>query len=344
MSCLSAFCLIALVSGRGQAQQLHGSVLSTGGVPVGNAVVAFWRGNSEIGRTFSDDSGHFSYLFSANQIGTSLLARRIGFRPSSVTIGADFKPVVVKMEPVVTPLPTEVVVASNGACNAIHGDDDAQRLLRSVAAHYLSHDPSDALRAVMSWRSEELTVEEVGGIDDGSRPPGEYATSGDARSAAYASLSREGYAIALKPGEGATILPLGAFFRWKYAALHRELSEHFIQREFIEYNRLTKRSESDGSFTIAFCGRNRRRPYVSGFLRISSDSSLVSAEWSYKTPPPDEHAGGEVLFLAPRRDAGLWQLIPARSAYWRQVGGRARLFFSETSIYREWIIGARAWP
>lgn len=103
--------------------------------------------------------------------------------------------------------------------------------------------------------------------------------------------------------------------------------------------------EAGGAFTIAFCGseRGHGRTYLEGTLAISADTVLLSARWRYRTPRPDEHAGGEVDFMMPPSGRSVWLLIPTRGVFWRRIAGSRTLFHQRTEVYTSWRMGRGIW-
>jgi hypothetical protein len=316
--------------------QIVGAVHDPADQPIAQATVALWRGGREVARTTSDEAGRFRFSADTSSGATVLLVRRIGFRPASVSLGDESDTLTLTLEPVPAALPAVIATAARRACPN-RDEPGARELWRALSARYATHPHTDGLWAVMYWRhGQQVPAAEVGEIDESRLPPGEYAIDGDIRRAYFTSLQRDGYARRLKPGDGGDLMSDGLYFHWRYLPLHRELSEHFVEADFATRHTLGLWRESDGSFTLSFCGRDKSRPYLEGTLSISSDTSLQRARWRFRTPGPNEDAGAEVSFLSPTRGARVWLLIPLRSVFWRRLGGSRTLFVQEASVYREW--------
>jgi hypothetical protein len=200
------------------------------------------------------------------------------------------------------------------------------------------------MRSLTLTREGDVSEQDVGIVDESRLSPGSYGVAGTQRAGEFASLEKNGYARHLKPGESAFLLPPNAYLNWQYAPLHRELSEHFVEAAFAKSNSMSLRVLENGSFTIGFCGKDRRHPYLEGTLTITADTSLASAQWRFHTSAPGEQAGGQVEFLAPQASSLPWLLIPYGGAFWRRISGHRSSFYAEASIYRAWEISAGAWP
>ena len=154
-------------------------------------------------------------------------------------------------------------------------------------------------------------------------------------------LSREiaaiGYARLL-PGVNADLTQTRA--AWAYPPLDAELATHFISDEFGRRTAFSLVAPGE-PVTLAFCSRSqyRSKPYISGVLVLRADTTLERAYWSFHTPAPDEHAGGEAEFAAYDSANGLPLLLPARGTYWRRHG--VALFYQRQQSYPAWASGLR---
>jgi hypothetical protein len=240
----------------------------------------------------------------------------------------------VTLEPVVTALPEVVTTAARRACPN-RDDPEARRLWHALSERYATHLHNDEIQAVDIGRGGEVTAMEVGEVDETRFRPGGFAMLGARRASLFRSIDQNGYARRLKPGDDL----IGEYFYWRYARLDRELSEHFVERDFARNHSLGLWRTDDGSLTITFCGRDHSRPYLEGTLLISRDTTLVRARWKYRTPSPHEDAGAEVTFVSPSRRASIWLLVPLRSVFWRRLGGSDKLYVQTASVYRKWDIG-----
>jgi hypothetical protein len=334
---LSLAAILAMASAPAVTAQVSGTVREPGGIPVAEATVALWKGSHEMARAVSDAQGNFLFTGGSSREATVLLVRRIGFRPTSMSLGVKRDGLSVTLERVMTALPEVVTTAALRACPN-RDEPEARRVWHAMSEHYATHLHSDDIWASSIGRGGEVTALEVGDVDESRFRPGGFAMVGKQRANLFRSIDRDGYARRLKPGDDLT----GEYFYWRYARLDRELSEHFVEADFARNHSLGLWHTDDGSLTITFCGRDHSKPYLEGTLLVSRDTALVTARWKYRTPSRDEDAGAEVTFLSPPRRASIWLLVPLRSVFWRRLGGSDRLYVQEASGYREWKVGPYA--
>lgn len=317
--------------------QVTGTVREPGGIPVPEATVALWKGPREIARTFTDAEGNFRFDRDSSRAATVLLIRRIGFTPTSLSLGEKRTGLAVTIEQLAAPLPEVVTTAARRACPN-HEDPEARALWRAMSDRYATHPHNVGIWTATSGTSGEVSAAEVGEVDGNRIGYGGHASTGEVRLSYYRAIARDGYATRIDPGDDIE----GRFFHWRYPPLHAELSEHFLERDFAVRHTLGLWRNDNGSFTITFCGRDHSRPYLEGTLSISRDTALTEARWSFRTPSPHEDAGAEVSFLAPPRRASIRLLVPLRSVWWRRLGGSKTLYVQDATVYREWYMGPDA--
>ena len=135
--------------------QVRGVVQTANKAPVQDAVITLWRNGNEVARAISDQAGRFRCGVGDGHGATTILARRIGFRPTSIELPSDSAEVEIRVEQITTALPTLVVTASARAC-AQQEVPEARKFWQALADHYVTHSNSDALKAVMWWRHDEV--------------------------------------------------------------------------------------------------------------------------------------------------------------------------------------------
>lgn len=148
-------------------------------------------------------------------------------------------------------------------------------------------------------------------------------------------IQEEGYAR-LIPGINADLTQ--AWSAWAYPPLEAELASHFLGDEFARRHQFALTSDED-RITISFCAKRRfrSRPYIVGALVLGPDTTLARAHWRFRTPAPDEQAGGEVEFAAHDRSVGAPLLMPVRGRYYRRHG--VSLYFQRQQTYSGWRVG-----
>ena len=98
-----------------------------------------------------------------------------------------------------------------------------------------------------------------------------------------------------------------------------------------------------GTRTLAFCPRDAKRPGLEGTVELDDASAIARIAWRWRTPKPDEDAGAELLLIPPGRSRAR-RLVPARSVYWRRLGGKRDRYFQDVMVTSSWsyIAGERA--
>jgi hypothetical protein len=124
-----------------------------------------------------------------------------------------------------------------------------------------------------------------------------------------------------------------AYARWRYRELQTTDVGHFIDEEFGERHTFSVLGQDKEVVILGFCpteGRSKRAT-IEGKLTVGRDTSLVKAEWTFRTPRPTEEAGGEVVFV-PRGPEAI-PLLPARALFWRKLIGRRISYFQRSEQF-----------
>ena len=303
------------------------------GIP--QVTVTLWRTAQEIARVTTDSSGQFRFMQTDASSATAIVARRIGLRPATATLEASVSEVRLTMEPIAQSLPAVTRTVVSQRCPN-RETPEARQLWERLRSRYATAGPRDGLTMTMWSRRNQVRASDVGDVDDSQLQDAAFTIWGVARQGRVQSLNADGYAIRIperKPGTYAGDL---LFFAWSYAALWRDLVGHFVEDSFGQRHSFSTVRRSDGSTVIVFCGRRSEQVYLEGTLDVSADSALDRATWRYVTPRPQEDAAGEVVFVPPASGARMVFLVPARSAFWRRVGGQRDWYYQDAAIYRSW--------
>ena len=323
--------------------QVRGSVLDPLGRVVPEVTVTLWGGTDEIARVLTDTAGRFRFSPAVSGNATAVVARRIGFRAVAATVGAGDSELRLTMEPIAQSLPavTQTVVAQRCPNRET---PDARQLWERVRRRYATPNPRDGLAMTMWSRRNQVRATAVGEIDDAQLQDAAYTIWGVARQGRVQSLNENGYAVKVPEREPGTYAGDDLFFAWRYAPLWRDLVGHFVEESFGQRHSLSVVPRADGASIIVFCGRRSREPYLEGTLEVTVDSALVRASWRFITSRPQEDAAAEVVFVpqSPGARAGL--LAPARSAFWRRIGGQRDWYYQEAAIYRSWQLAPYCAP
>lgn len=327
---------IALFAGaRPLGAQVAGTVLASG-TPLPNVVVSLWGGSRELARDTTDMRGGFAFDAAAARGASGLALRRLGFvaRTASVRPGDDA--LRLTMTQVAQPLPAAVVAATKGRSCSRKDDPSARALWDSVRATYATAPHGMTVRAHLAeWTRRDVGAAEVGEHVGPANGPGDWMSATAMMRERWASLARGRYAWRRelpKPGQE---LAYPQYLHWWYEPLHRELVEHFVEDGFVRAHAFSMASGASGTRTVAFCPRDGKQPGLEGTAEIDDAGALQRIAWRWRTPKPDEDAGAELLLVPPGR-AQARRLVPARSVYWRRLGGKRDRYFQDVMVTSAW--------
>jgi hypothetical protein len=159
-------------------------------------------------------------------------------------------------------------------------------------------------------------------------------TTGSLVSAHPELMALSGYGTPANGGPGERI----AF--WRYRVLDKGTLQDFTGAYFGAAHTFSLVATDRGEPTLAFCPRERRRDVaqIEGLLRLRADTTLAWARWSFRTPRPDEDAGGEASYYPP--DPGFdHALLAHETQFWRRTG-RDRYYF-EAHTFTGWTRRSR---
>lgn len=330
------------------ASQLTGTVTAADGRPIPSALVELWGPEERIAATLSGSSGEFSFSnrLAARAAGVSVSV--IGYRPALRPIADGQSVVNVALEVLPVSLPELTVLAVGRPCP--NADDARGRALWQAAS--ARYETRTGYRGRAYWaRAENGSTHsaEVGHAPMQSPQHVSRAFSGSRDSwggpGSGASVFRDkpleeavqqtGYAVRNQPSR--RYLANRDFFDWLYPALGAQHAYHFATEAFGGLHTFSIIDETAESSRLTFCPAYGG-PAVEGTIIIGSDGTFHSADWSFRTPSPDERAGGEVIF-APwaAGDGELPHLVAARSLFWRRVRGRD-LVYRNSAVFDCWVI------
>ncbi len=84
---------------------------------------------------------------------------------------------------------------------------------------------------------------------------------------------------------------------WGYPEFDRAHAYHFASPVFAAGHDFAVDSDSDEQTTLIFCGHKEGdAATIEGVIRLTPGEGFLSAEWRFRTPEPDEGAGGMVSF------------------------------------------------
>ncbi|TVP47569.1 MAG: carboxypeptidase regulatory-like domain-containing protein [Gemmatimonadales bacterium] len=307
------------------ANDIVGIVQAPGGAPIVGVRVELLAGGRLVASTVTTESGGFRIpppRTPARGPGglesPGIRAERLGYatveRPLSdeETAGALIRLV---MEPAPLPLPElRVEVASERCPDRSHPEGAA--LWEAMAR--LHPNGLDTLGAASYTlvRTDTLPAGRIiRGNADGPLTAGQRGFSGRLRTAWERRVERDGYAFPVRRTDLS-----GSFDAWSYAPLEADFASHFGTPLFARQQRFRAPSPGPaGGWIVPFCAADSRRAGVEGYLELSADTLLLRVDWRFRTPDPDEGAGGWTRFpeTAPGTPAPL--LLPLEAVVWRTI-------------------------
>lgn len=135
---------------------------------------------------------------------------------------------------------------------------------------------------------------------------------------------------------------------WAYPTFEGRHAYHFATETFGGLHSFFLVAEDQGVSTIGFCPGPALTglPSIRGTIVLSEVEGLLSAEWRFQSPKPDEEAGGEVLFATYVGSVGGdAHLMAARGLFYRHNGkdppypDLPRDYFRVIHVYTEWRVG-----
>jgi Carboxypeptidase regulatory-like domain len=327
---MRALALLAPFVASAAGAQVRGTVLDATGAPLADAEVQVWMGTRFGGRTGTDADGGFRLRAAADSL--TLTVHRIGFQTRIVQLGPADTAVVVRLAAAPLRLAPVTVTSAGGRICPNREDPAARARWTAMRARYWQ--PS-AAPVVMFGLVE--TRSGVGAKEDVHDPAAGERVAGwteDALLVAYPDLMpRSGYATRANGGAGDRT----AF--WSYRALDDGLMQDFTGDFFGQAHTFSVVSTGAESILV-FCPRERmgRTGQMEGTLRLDAAGNLAEARWRFRTPSPDEDAGGEAAYEPP--DAAFGDALLVReSRFWRRTSG-GRYYF-EARTFTGWRRSAR---
>lgn len=328
------------------AGQVTGAVSDDTGQPLTGAEVILWGDGRLLSRVATDRSGRFQAEVDLSDV-RRLSAHFLGYQTKVVPLdAAQATDVTMALTPLPLPLPELTVVVAQDGCS--EPDDPRARALWNEARSRYAADTGRRGGLVGGHIEEgDVRSDRLGEVQAGVLVPTMRRWEGGGRpSTSFLwelledRVASDGYAW--RPERR---LELGLrHLNWEYPAFEERHGYHFATPEFGAAHRFQILSEGSAGVELAYCGKDRDRPWLHGSLVIGSDSMFVSARWSVVTEEPNENAGGELIFAEARDANGELHLVSARGIFWRHNGSEApypdlpRSYHQIAIVNVEWII------
>lgn len=314
--------------------QITGHVLNEEGDPVPGAAVEAWAADRKIGGRLVDEDGWF--LFPAAMTGQirALYAGQLGYHPEVVQIeeGVDAYEIRLTREPI--PLPELVVDARRDRC-AGGEERDARRLWERAAGRYSQSLDTMGVATYLASVETILPEGEVGTVQAAGEAIAQRGSSSLLRFSWQRRIEREGYAYQIRRST-----PEQSYTSWVYPPLEADFATHFVGEQFGDLHRFRfdTADEPDGTegVTLVFCAKDDDDPSMEGTLRISPDTTIVVAQWLFRTPEPVEHAGGRAVFGAVADSPDEAYLLPIEGVFWRKSPPDS--YWQRYQKYEQWMV------
>jgi len=311
----------------GVVEGITGRILDEQGRGISSAQVELRLNDRRLATAFSGSDGTFRLPLPTpmqREGAYTLHAERIGFHPAQLPLPSSALngvPVLIRLLPAPLPLPALEVEVGAEACPR-RSDPEALALWNAMVG--LHPDGLDTLGAASYTLARTDTL---GGdlLPTGDAPfpltpglpltPGQRGFSGRLRTSWENRVARDGYAFQIRRSDLE-----GSYVTWSYAPLEADFASHFATPLFLETHRLREPiPRRGGGWTLAFCPEDSRRPGLVGELELTPDTLLSKAEWRFRTPEPNESAGGWTRFIAGGAEGTPGLLLPLESLVWRRL-------------------------
>ncbi|HEX6038116.1 carboxypeptidase-like regulatory domain-containing protein [Longimicrobium sp.] len=314
--------VLAVLGAQAAGAQVRGTIVDTGGAFLRDAEVQVWTGTRYLGQLNTDEQGTFR-LRRLEVDSLTLTVHRIGFNTRIVELAASDTAVLVRMEPAPVRL-APVTVASTGRRICPNREDPRARALWTAmrGRYWQPTSPAVVVFGLLEKRSGVGSKQDVYDPAAGERSTG---WTEDALLIAHPELmALSGYATRANGGTGFRT----AF--WQYRFLDDGGMQDFTGDWFGQAHTLST-VDAGGETVLVFCPRERmqRTGQMEGTLRLDVAMNLVQAQWRFRTPPPDEDAGGEAMYLPPALALGR-ALLVRESWFWRKTNGGRYYFEAKT--------------
>jgi hypothetical protein len=331
--------IAAVLSARPAAAQVRGLVVDRSERPVAGALVELWIASRRAAAAQTDNQGGFEIAGGPGQEQLMLTVRRLGMATQTLQLTSRDTTLRVVMDVQPVSLQPLTVETSAGRLCPRREEPRARELWTLMRSRYWQpNEDSVFMFAFMELRSG------TGHKSDAYDPEAGRTAAGWTTGALVVAhpefMVHSGYAAAAAGGVGDRT----AF--WLYRKLDQGAIQDFTGEYFGAVHTFAIISQNAGQTTIAFCpqDRLRRTGQIQGTLTLRSDTTLSTAQWSFRTPSPEEDAGGEASYLPPERAFGR-ALLTRETVFWRKSGPHFYYFEAKSfSGWRRWVRGPAGQP
>lgn len=304
---------IGVVSPSASRAQITGVVTNSAGDPIEGVVVEAWSDQRRLASRITDREGSWSFSEAVARRTTRLRAGGLGYRLVDRPVEPGPGEYRLELEPEPISLRGLTVDAERNRCE-IDDQDDARRLWERLRRRYAG--PMDTV-GVATYLAQADTLVSRGGIAPlkiSASMRSQRGSSSQLRFSWARRVQRSGYAFPVRRTDSGR-----SFDSWSYAPLEAGFAPHFVDDVFGDLHRFRIRDRGAFGWILEFCPRDRDDPWIHGTMRIGPDTTLVSAEWLFETPEPDESAGGRAFFPPVTGPPDRTYPLPRESLVWRQM-------------------------
>ncbi|HEU4880683.1 MAG TPA: carboxypeptidase-like regulatory domain-containing protein [Longimicrobium sp.] len=316
--------------------QVRGRVVDAADRPVAGAIVELWIDARPAGAAETDAGGGFRIASVRADDGLMLTVRRMGMQTRTVPLASADTALVVRMEAQPVLLQPLSVAATRRPPCPNREDPRARALWERMRARYWQPD-ADSVFVFGFLESRSGTGAKADALDPAAGRVSAGWTTGALVVAHPAFMRLSGYATSAAGGVGDRTA------YWSYRALDGGTMQDFTGEHFGAAHTFSIVHLAADGLTIAFCPRERmgRTGQIEGTLVLASDTTLHLAQWRFRTPRPDEDAGGEASYHPP--DPALGNALLAReTVFWRKTNPPRYWFAAQT--FSGWQRWTRARP
>jgi len=317
--------------------EIRGLVQDEAGNPITAVTVRLLEGDRPVAAAATDGQGRF-YLRVPERVRTAfdegllaLEAERMGYRSERRPVAPGETFVTLSLAPAPLPLPGFQVEGVAAQCRSDDEEGRGRTLWQEAADRHPGGLDTLGVATYTLARNDTLSLnaQRTEASDDSEVEHGQRGSAPILRIGWARRIDRSGYAFPVRRTDRS-----GSFASWSYPPLEADLAPHFGTDQFGNRHYFQFLTEADTGWLVRFCARDDGDPHLEGRLVITPDTLIHRVEWSFKTPEPDEDAGGYALF--PPRDAAgrAPPLLPLESMAWRSLRGEQVI--RKTQWFESW--------
>ena len=319
----------------GSADRITGVVLTEGGEPIEGATVEARDSVERLGSRITPADGTFSFSKEVAERAIRLEVRRIGYESQRKAVDPDVSHYEFRLVAEPVELMGLVVEAQADPCADRRRKEDREARALWAATRQRYHSPLDTvgIATYFSMADSVLPREEIGPLGVPQVMADQRGSSSQFRFSRTKQIRREGYAFRVRRTEAGR-----SFDSWSYPPLQADFAPHFMDDVFGRLHRFHLQGRYEDGWVLEFCPRSgdANRPSIRGSMLVTPDTTLAWVEWRFRTPEPNEQAGGRIFLpdLAASDSKGF--PLPTESLFWRRLpDGR----YYETHLrFEEWIV------